>query len=306
MTQDSGPIRSLGYMRIDATDVAAWRDYGLKVLGMSEGSGPTEGALYLRMDDFPARLVIVPSDRDHLATSGWECANAAALQDVRDRLSAAGVVFREAKDFELADRQVVEMIVFEDPSGNVLEAFHGVALQHRRIVSPYGHKFVTGEQGLGHVVLTTDDDHASLEFYRDVLGFRLRDSMRLPGEIAGRGPDGPPVWLRFFGCNPRHHSLAFMPFPNDTGIVHLMIEVENTDDVGLAHDRALRKKVPMSATLGRHVNDLMYSFYMKTPGGFDVEFGCEGRQVDDHDWIARESTAVSLWGHDFSIGYKNA
>ena len=34
----------------------------------------------------------------------------------------------------------------------------------------------------------------------------------------------------------------------------------------------------MSATLGRHVNDLMLSFYMKTPGGFDIEFGCEGRK----------------------------
>ncbi|MCP2175167.1 iron-dependent extradiol dioxygenase HsaC [Williamsia maris] len=302
---DSSPIRSLGYMRIEATDMAAWREYGLKVLGMVEGKGVTEGALYLRMDDFPARLVIVPSDRDHLASSGWECSNAAALQQVRDRLSDAGIVFREAKDEELVDRQVVEMIVFSDPTGNVLEAFHGVALQHRRVVSPYGHKFVTGEQGLGHVVLTTDDDEASLNFYRDVLGFRLRDSMRLPPQVVGREEGDDPPWLRFFGCNPRHHSLAFLPIPNDTGIVHLMVEVENYDDVGLAHDRALRKKVPMSATLGRHVNDLMLSFYMKTPGGFDIEFGCEGRTVADEEWVARESTAVSLWGHDFTIGFKH-
>jgi 3,4-dihydroxy-9,10-secoandrosta-1,3,5(10)-triene-9,17-dione 4,5-dioxygenase len=48
----------------------------------------------------------------------------------------------------------------------------------------------------------------------------------------------------------------------------------------------------------------MLSFYMKTPGGFDVEFGCEGLEVDDHSWIARESTAVSLWGHDFTVGMK--
>jgi 3,4-dihydroxy-9,10-secoandrosta-1,3,5(10)-triene-9,17-dione 4,5-dioxygenase len=41
---------------------------------------------------------------------------------------------------------------------------------------------------------------------------------------------------------------------------------------------------------------------MKTPGGLDVEFGCEGLQVDDHDWIAREGAAVSHWGHDFSVG----
>jgi 3,4-dihydroxy-9,10-secoandrosta-1,3,5(10)-triene-9,17-dione 4,5-dioxygenase len=49
----------------------------------------------------------------------------------------------------------------------------------------------------------------------------------------------------------------------------------------------------------------MLSFYMKTPGGFDVEFGCEGRQVHDENWIARESTAVSLWGHDFTVGAHN-
>ncbi len=302
----SCPISSLGYMRIEATDVAAWREFGLKVLGMIEGKGAVDGALYLRMDDFPARLVIVPGEHDRLASAGWECPDAAALQDVRDRLSAAGVVYREAKDEELVDRQVVEMIVFSDPSGHVLEAFHGVALQHRRIVSPYGHKFVTEEQGLGHVVLTTDDDRAALEFYRDVLGFKLRDSMRLPPQAVGRNEGDEVPWLRFLGCNPRHHSLAFLPIPNSTGIVHLMVEVENSDDVGLAHDRALRKKIPMSATLGRHVNDLMLSFYMKTPGGFDVEFGCEGRTVDDAAWVARESTAVSLWGHDFSVGLKNA
>ncbi|EHI13052.1 iron-dependent extradiol dioxygenase HsaC [Mycolicibacterium thermoresistibile] len=297
-------IRSLGYLRIEATDVAAWREYGLKVLGMVEGKGPTEGALYLRMDEFPARLVIVPGERDRLLESGWECANAEGLQDVRSRLEAAGVPYKEGTAAELADRRVVELIRFQDPSGNTLEAFHTVALEHRRVVSPYGHRFVTGEQGLGHVVLTTRDDAESLRFYRDVLGFYLRDSMRLPPQLVGRPADGEPAWLRFFGCNPRHHSLAFMPGETPSGIVHLMVEVENSDDVGLCLDRALRRKVPMSATLGRHVNDKMLSFYMKTPGGFDVEFGCEGLQVDDEEWVARESTAVSLWGHDFSIGFK--
>ncbi len=298
-------IRSLAYMRIEATDMAAWREYGLKVLGMVEGKGSDPDALYLRMDDFPARLVIFPGDHDRLSVSGWETANAAELQEVRDNLSVAGVAFKEGTVEQLQDRRVDELITFEDPSGNTLEAFHGAALEHRRVVSPYGHKFVTGEQGLGHVVLSTTDDDASLRFYRDVLGFRLRDSMRLPPQMVGRPADGKPAWLRFFGCNPRHHSLAFLPMPTPSGIVHLMIEVENSDDVGLCLDRALRKKVKMSATLGRHVNDLMLSFYMKTPGGFDIEFGCEGRQVEDESWVARESTAVSLWGHDFGVGMQS-
>jgi 3,4-dihydroxy-9,10-secoandrosta-1,3,5(10)-triene-9,17-dione 4,5-dioxygenase len=299
-------LRSLGYLRVEATDMARWREFGLKVLGMVEGRGADPNALYLRMDEFPARLVIVPGSHDRLAGSGWEAANAAELDDVRRSLEQAGVAYKEGTAEQRADRRVDELIVFADPSGNTLEVFHGAALEHRRVVSPYGHRFVTGEQGLGHVVLSTSDDEAALRFYRDVLGFRLRDSMRLPPQLVGRPADGAPAWLRFFGCNPRHHSLAFLPMPTPSGIVHLMVEVENTDDVGLCLDRARRREVPMSATLGRHVNDLMLSFYMKTPGGFDVEFGTEGRQVDDERWIARESTAVSLWGHDFSVGAHNA
>ncbi|MCI2418080.1 VOC family protein [Saccharopolyspora sp. K220] len=295
-------IRSLGYLRIEATDIEAWRVFGLKVLGMLEGTGPDPNALYLRMDDFPARLVVLPGEQDRLDASGWEVANAGELDEVKGRLDAAGVPYKDGTADELADRRVNGLIRFTDPSGNGLEVFQGVALQHRRVVSPYGHRFVTEEQGLGHVVLSTHDDAAALRFYRDVLGFRLRDSMRLAPELVGRPADAEPAWLRFFGCNPRHHSLAFLPMPTPSGIVHLMVEVADVDDVGLALDRAQRRKVPMSATLGRHVNDLMLSFYMKSPGGFDVEFGCEGRQVDDQDWIARESTAVSLWGHDFSVG----
>lgn len=297
-------IKTFAYARVEATDMDAWREYGLKVLGMIEGTGAPNGELHLRMDDFPARLVIIPGDVDRLAAAGWECANEAELQDVRDRLDAAGWEYEEASKEVLADRRVCGMITTRDASGYTLEIFHTLALQHRRVVSPYGHRFVTGEQGFGHIVLSTKDDAADLAFYRDVLGFNLRDSMRLPPQVVGREEGDDPAWLRFLGCNPRHHSLAFAPFPNPTGIIHLMVEVENSDDVGLCLDRAKRRNVKMSATLGRHVNDDMLSFYMKTPSGFDIEFGCEGLEVDDEDWVARESTAVSLWGHDFSVGFQ--
>jgi 3,4-dihydroxy-9,10-secoandrosta-1,3,5(10)-triene-9,17-dione 4,5-dioxygenase len=75
-------ISSLGYLRIESADVGAWREFGLKVLGMTEGRGPENGALYLRMDDFRARLVIVPGSTERLLASGWEVADATALAAV--------------------------------------------------------------------------------------------------------------------------------------------------------------------------------------------------------------------------------
>ena len=32
-------ISSLGYLRISSADVAAWREFGVKVLGLTEGRG---------------------------------------------------------------------------------------------------------------------------------------------------------------------------------------------------------------------------------------------------------------------------
>jgi 3,4-dihydroxy-9,10-secoandrosta-1,3,5(10)-triene-9,17-dione 4,5-dioxygenase len=292
-------IRSLGYLRIEAADVGAWREFGVRVLGMTEGRGPEEGALYLRMDDFPARLVIVPGDRDRLLASGWEVAGAGALDELNVALLDAGVAVKDGTGAELAGRRVERMLRFDDPAGNTLEVFCGAALEHRPAVSPYGNRFVTGDQGLGHVVLPVTEEGPALRFYTEVLGFRLRDSIRMAPELFGR-PPGPPLWMRFLGCNPRHHSLALAPFPAQAGIVHLMIEVAALDDVGRALDRCARRRAPVSTSLGRHANDLMVSFYVRTPGGFDVEYGTGGRLVDDGTWITRETTAISLWGHSFA------
>ena len=188
------------------------------------------------------------------------------------------------------------MLKLEDPAGHTLEVFCGAALDSRPSVSPYGNRFVTGDLGLGHVVLPVPaGDEAALGFYTEVLGFRLRDSMRMPAEFFGGKPGDPPVWFRFLGCNARHHSLALAPVPAEASIVHLMIESASLDDVGRALDRCIRRGATVSGSLGRHANDLMVSFYVRTPGGFDIEYGTDGRLVDDASWISRESTAVSLW-----------
>ncbi|HWV27012.1 MAG TPA: VOC family protein [Aeromicrobium sp.] len=291
-------IKSMGYARVASTDLDAWRLFAGKVLGLAEGRGPTEGNLYYRIDEVSARLVVFPSDTDRLECVGWELADHDALQNAREHLAKAGVEFVEGTSEELDERRVQELIRFTDPFDNVFELFHGITYESRPVVTPYAAKFVTGDQGMGHVVIPVDDDVEALRFYRDVLGFRLRDSMSMPGEFVGKEP-GSKVWLRFLGVNPRHHSLAFLPMPNPSRCVHIMFEVEKLDDVGRALERVRKHQAPLSATLGRHMNDEMVSFYVRSPGGFDVEFGCEGLTVDDRRWVARESTAVSYWGHVF-------
>jgi len=295
-------IGSLGYLRIEAADTGAWREFGTKLLGMVEGRGPEPGAVYLRMDDFPARLVIVPGETDRLAVSGWEVSGESDLAAIAQSLDRAGVPAKAGTPGELALRRVAGLLRFDDPSGHTLEVFWGAALDNRPAFSPYGNRFVTGDMGMGHVVIPATDDEAAMEFYTSVLGFRLRDSMGLPPELFGRPAGGPPAMMRFLGCNRRHHSLALAPMTSQAGIIHLMIEVATLDDVGRAMDRCARRGGRISASLGRHANDQMVSFYVQTPGGFDIEYGTDGLLVDDATWVSRQTTAVSLWGHVFAAG----
>ena len=47
-----------------------------------------------------------------------------------------------------------------------------------------------------------------------------------------------------------------------------------------------------------HMNDHMFSFYMANPSGFGLEYGWNGRTLDDATRHAEHYTSVqSIWGH---------
>jgi 3,4-dihydroxy-9,10-secoandrosta-1,3,5(10)-triene-9,17-dione 4,5-dioxygenase len=289
-------LKSLGYITVTTNDIDRWRHFAFGVLGFAEGKGPDPSALYLRMDERTARIIVVPGEADRVMTVGWEVRDCAALRRVKATLDRAGVAFKQLPIDEAEVRRVEEVISFEDPAGTTLEVFHGPALDHSPVVTPFGAKFVTGDQGMGHVVMPATDPNGLFEFYTDVLGFRARGAFRvpLPKEFG-------PVRVRFLGINERHHSLAICPAAHqrDPGLVHVMVEVDTLDAVGQALDRVSAEGFRLSSTLGRHTNDKMVSFYVRAPGDWDIEFGTDGMRVDETYYTPEEITADSYWGHQW-------
>jgi 2,3-dihydroxybiphenyl 1,2-dioxygenase len=289
-------IKSLGYITVATADIDRWRHFAVGVLGFAEGKGSDESALYLRMDERAARIVVVPGDTDKVVTIGWEVRDHAALERVRAALDAASVPFKELSLAQADARRVEEVITFEDPSGTTLEVYHGPVLDHSPVITPFGAKFVTGDQGLGHVVVPAIDPNGLFTFYTEVLGFRSRGAFRVPVP-----PEFGPVRVRFLGINKRHHSLAICPAVREgaPGLVHVMVEVDSLDVVGQALDRVNAGGFQLSSTLGRHTNDKMVSFYVRAPGDWDIEFGTDGMRVDETYYTAEEITADSYWGHQW-------
>ncbi|MGW1005533.1 VOC family protein [Streptomyces sp. NPDC002520] len=294
-------IRALGYLRLETTKLAEWRTYTLDVLGMVEASGTTEDTLCLRIDDRAYRLVIQAGSSDRLLAAGWEVANAAALAQATEELEAAGVAVKPADAAELAERRVQGLIHVSDPAGNPLEIYWGQAMDHTPLGTPYGNRFVTGDLGLGHVVLPVPGIEAALDFYENLLGFQLRDSMKLPPQAVPTATEQRDFhWMHFLSPNGRHHSLGLYPGALPPGIVHFMVELETLDDVGRGLDRMNAAGIPIASSLGRHTNDHMVSFYAQAPGGFQVEYGWDGLVVDPAKWVAKEITADSFWGHQWN------
>ena len=75
-------LKSLGYVTVSTTDIDRWRKFAFEVLGFARGSGPDPDALYLRMDERAARIIVVPGDADRVLTVGWEVRDHAALEVV--------------------------------------------------------------------------------------------------------------------------------------------------------------------------------------------------------------------------------
>lgn len=53
-------------------------------------------------------------------------------------------------------------------------------------------------------------------------------------------------------------------------------------------------------TLGRHTNDQMVSFYVRTPAGFDIEYGWGATEVDEQTWSVAKYSRTSVWGHEMA------
>ena len=291
-------IRGLSYFVAESADPFQWQRYAEDVLGMMVSEAPA-GGLYVKMDERPYRMLIVPGGESRYLASGWELAGEKAFNAAIEVLDQADVNWRLGSAEQCDQRGVQALLHVTDPSGNRHELSWGHRSDCQPFVSPQGVPgFVTGDMGLGHTVLPAPNFDATLAFAKDVLGFELSDIFNFRPD-----PSAPPIRIHFLHCkNSRHHSLALAEYPVPSGCVHVMVEVESMTEVGRAHDRRIAHDVQLSATLGQHLNDRMTSFYMKTPSGFDLEYGYGGLLVDWQDHSAFEFTRVSLWGHDFSAG----
>jgi 2,3-dihydroxybiphenyl 1,2-dioxygenase len=241
--------------------------------------------LLIRLDSRPYRYCIRPAEASGMPVLGWLAGDADRFALVRTRIEGLGFQPERLADGDMLDRRVADGFGFRCGNGIRHEVVHGIAPAEAFRPPEDVTGYVTGAGGMGHSVWKVPDVEAMDMLMIEVLGMSLREDIPTPLGVG-----------HFYGCNPRHHSLAVFSAPQ-LSFEHIMVEMRDSDDVGLTMDRVADGDYPVIQPLGRHRTDHMMSFYVRTPSGFGMEIGCEGVLCGD-DWAdVRSRCRKRPWGH---------
>lgn len=282
----AGPplVRELSAITVDSTDLDAWERFGSIVVGATVLRG--DGEVRLKIDGYPYRFLIKHAGRDGISSVSWLARDAAAVHEIEDRWERAGGAPAPPAEWASFGSDSANQFCFKDHQGIVHEVFADLPVETPFEPVPAVSGFLTGVAGLGHIVFFDTVERADTIFI-DIFQMMLRGAAAKT-QVGGRG--------HFYACNPRHHSVAAAEVEGrSSGVMHVMIEMLDLDDVGGALDRATSSGFPPRTSLGRR-GDHVVSFYVPSPGGFDLEIGCGGLLIDDSE-PPNDGKKVRSWGH---------
>ncbi|HEY1827610.1 MAG TPA: VOC family protein [Acidimicrobiales bacterium] len=280
----------LGYLVLELPDPDAVAPVFADVVGLVPGD-PLAATSTWRDDDRVHRVLVERGPANDAVAIGIEAVDAAAFEATIAALQRTGA---DVVEGDGAERGVRRLVRTKAPWGIDVEVVLGLAdapTPFSSALVPGG--FLTEGVGFGHTVFATTAFDASHAFLTDGLG--LAQSDWLETELA----PGIDLEVRFYHCNQRHHTIALAraPFDLPQRLHHVMFELNARDDVGAAFDRAWATDLAIPNGLGRHDNDGMFSFYLQTPAGFQIEIGYGARRItegwDDNHRYER----ISAWGH---------
>lgn len=279
-------VAQLAWLVLEVSDLDAWTELATRILGLD--ITPGQGGLQLRADERLWRILLLPGPADDLAALGWEAADTGSFERIVSSLRAADVeVVEDSARARL--RGVQRLARFDDPAGNRNELALGIPRASSRFRSPkIRGGYAMGDLGVGHVALDSRSREESEAFYGQHLGLRLSD--RIVADLKVMTVD-----IAFLRANARHHSLA-LGGPLGRRAHHLMLQMNDLEDVGRTFDRAWRAGRVVT-TLGCHSNDRMTGFYMSTPSGLQIEVGAGGVAVDEDAWHPITHDRIAVWGH---------
>ena len=145
---------------------------------------------------------------------------------------------------------------------------------------------------LSHFVVNTSNLAKTTEFWTDVMGFKVSDSL-----ISERMGD----MMHFLRCNEAHHSLAIAQGPH-ASLHHMSFEMRGVEEWMRGAGKIIRSGTRMVWGPGRHnAGDNTFAYFI-SPAGNTIEYTTELENItDEENWVVKKLdiahvTTQDQWG----------
>ena len=288
-------VNRLGFARFEVRDIDAWRDHIRIMYGLE--LRPIDGTeeLEVVIDDTGHHLRFYEGPADDIVTIGW-VAEPDQMDGLQQQLEQLGCATEFVGDTEAATLGATRLLRTTDPLGITIDIIDKVASHNEFVSADYDHCYVTGELGFGHLTFCSPELEPFAKFQVEGLGLVLSDynQVKLPGGLKRK--------VGFYRANPRHHSVACAPLVTPRQRVqHFFLEVDSRKHVDAGYERVCAAGVPIAHSVGVHPNDELYTFYSRSPSGFQTEQGTGG-YLHDGTRPVQTFDGMSEWGHDMPLG----
>lgn len=251
-------IRKISHGSYRAPDVTEQVEYFTDVLGLVE-TGREDGKVFLASTVDHHSVIL--EEGDAACTSiGFQIGAEDDLDALEKHVQSFGIKTARMTD---AQPTISDMLVFEDFKGTRMEVFREPDPQPQT----FSEKGIVPHK-LGHIAFHVDDVQKAVEWYCDVLGFRVSDWMA--------------DFFCFLRCGPDHHTINLI----GTGVNrhhHSAFELRDWAHMQQACDILSRKGYELIWGPGRHgIGHNLFSYHA-APNGLTVELFAELDQMLDEE-----------------------
>jgi 2,3-dihydroxy-p-cumate/2,3-dihydroxybenzoate 3,4-dioxygenase len=247
--------KKLGYVALNVSDIEKSTKFYEEMVGLQLVEKNENGPSFFRCSNDHHNIALYPATGEPgLKRVGFQVENDEHLELVYQTFVKNGLQPKDVSKEELRElKQGRTFRIIEPITGLQLEFYSKIMYMVKDFVPRH-----TKIQRLGHVVLNVREIDEALDFFVNVLNFRISDQL------------GDNYWLRCFP-NPYHHTFALIK-NKETKLHHVNFMVTDIDDIGIARNRILNAGIPDVFGPGRHEPSTSIFFYYLDPDGMTLEY----------------------------------
>ena len=279
--------RKLGYVALNATDLARTTEFATRIMGLVESGRGPDGEQFLSCSPEHHDIVLTQNDEPGFVRSAWELETVADVERAHQHYTTLGLkpAWLPAEEKQVLGLGVFPALRMREPTVGLCYEYYA-KMEYR---ASWKGSPVTQFKMLGHFGVNVPNVRECTEYAVTNMGIVVSDIL---GDYVG-------TLVRAFP-NPNHHSIGFLPARDGKKqLNHVAFMVSSIDDIGKLFNRMEACGARRAFGIGRHPTSGSIHLYAFDPDMLVWEYTLGMEQFPEVG--AREARFMSAAPEDYDL-----